>query len=1441
MATKARPGVTVIQEVAPASPSSITPALNPCIIGPCYAITEPLTSSGALDTRSQIKSPARVTGSATVGDVLPIAAAFLGISVDSGDIITFQLPAVAIGANLNTAEVPAAIRAAVSGLNARLIGVSGAWTLVLTSQTTGDTSKIKLWSNAELVTLGILTGAETMAYASLQLTASVDLETLVGKTSYKNARYVMPYELLPTLEFHPGADELVFDSDELDVHKKSGIVLTKLSKSAATNWTSLLSFRTDIGGVNTVTSFGPITAARDSLYAKAGVGTKSGKAMHVGREASVYIPLSTNRLTGGFTYLGVTEVWPDASGTIYMYAEAKGAQAYKADQAQPVGPRAGELGNDVVILFTAGGANSVVWVAPTLTVNYIAASATRQIVKDLLIASADVSANFYSADLVFPSGTGGSLLDPNSAMHGRSWNLSGGIDPVSFAADGSNAAAIVVGAVNNAVVDPVSLLGGKSITISVNGAEPVTVAMPTATPTSAQLASDITAAFPGGELTAVANAAIASKHDDSTTGTALKLTAVTTAADTGHDCTVELGGDQEAIDLLFGGYLTRTDVLTGIASTGAMTYSLTQGAPGALKYNVLANTELEKAISPNSVSVLFEGVALNAYIASGEFETNGGGDFMITAGLGAHTITLKHSGYHPNGGALGDSFDIVITSAGATVAQFVTAINTQINAAVPSGVTNNADTFIEAVSIRTQDSTSNIHLVFRDMRPAGVNGTIEILGSVAGSTTAAFEAEFAASIPTIFDNAVTSQTGTVTITDTPLRALMPMTAVPSVIYPGPSGFEILNASATPVEVVYSVGSVAARLEPVLAQSVAGTTGKITYTRGAANMVTREILDFTSMIQFGQSRQVKSGDKLYNNGAIVATVLKVETTTPTGAPAGWGTGNTLVLSANALDKGSSIADWYIRAQNLPITGSTRPRPEVIADDVNQTVSMKHNLNRGPNGIPMIGAANLYADYRALRLDVTSEATSPGLLVFRDAEDMTSQIGPIDTRNPLAFALSLGFDNAPTIELRAMGVAAVSANSPYGTAQAYRDALNYLERHDVYALAALSQEAAVGQLVYGHVRAMSDAGKGGERMAFFCPTLPVEESPDLVGSGSGVTIAAVSADVWDFEFDNTVNFAALMSGMTDANGASIPTAVGSTFTAENGIFITREGDPFKYLVTKMVSASTLRVGTNYAFDATSGPGTAGNDDAYYISDDTELDTFPSIGEVCTVSIRGVAIATNTTAGKLKQCESLADLAESFASRRFHIKQPESIATTVDGLEVIIPGFYHCAVTAAMKGQYNPSQPFTELPVSGFTRPIGSSDRFTESQMATAASGGIWWDIQDAPGNPLKSRHQLTTDLTSLKTQESSITSAIDALAKRVRNTVKRYTGRYNITKGLLRQIGLSLTSVLAGAGGDIVAEARLVSIEVVESSLDSIAVVIGTTPYYPTNEIIVRIVI
>ena len=598
--------------------------------------------------------------------------------------------------------------------------------------------------------------------------------------------------------------------------------------------------------------------------------------------------------------------------------------------------------------------------------------------------------------------------------------------------------------------------------------------------------------------------------------------------------------------------------------------------------------------------------------------------------------------------------------------------------------------------------------------------------------------------------------------------------------------------------------------------------------------------YTTRVFHGDSDKTLLGDLLYNNGSVLGRVVAIEdyvvgTNTFSNAQ--------LVLSEYAVDAGASVSDWYITAEGL-VSGDGRIGAEATYNDLEGTINVKHALIRDGAGIAHAGSsAPVYVEYKALRKDVTSEAKDPGLLVFNSASEVEALIGPISQENPLAFGLSLAFLNAPSISLSAIGVDETSADAPDGTVDAYDRALDFLELKEVYSIAPLTQDREVHKLLNLHVTALSQPTSKKERMGIVCPAIPTEKEATLVISGTA-TIGPVINNKYILTFeDDTLNIPVALNGKTDANKNTISGAVLATYDTVPGIYVDRSGDAFRYIVSGTPATNQVEITIDPdIYLPGSGPGTGGNDDGYYKTDGAALASFPATGELVTIFIRQSAVSTSDTAGKLSACEALAEIAggaAGYQNRRLVMLQPEQVGTTLDGTEILVPGHYLGAAVAAMIGQQNPSQPFTNLPMVGFTRPVGSSDKFSETQMATAAAGGVYWIIQDVAGGSLASRHQLTTDVTSLKTRELSILKSVDYLAKLIRNQVKRFIGRNNITKQLLETVALGISGALANATGSVVASATLTKIAQDATSLDTIQVEISVTPFYPANTIKITI--
>ena len=1427
MSTFPRPGVEVIQEITPAAPSVLSSTLNPCVIGPCFAIVKAKSPTGDLNPIAVVSTPARMVAASAVGEQVSAADKILALTIDGGDLIVVQLPAVATGSLINANIVPDAIMAKTGGaLSVKLVDNK----FVFTAKTKGDASKLKFYSLTTLIDNSApgFSESSVMAYDDLGI-ASAQLDTDVsGQGSYANSVYTVPYEKLPVDTFHPAATEMVFQAANLDLYRYTPGSLKKLSETSAVNWTSYIGGATKLNNV-AVAGF-PLNLAKSTLYAKNGVGSTTARVFTAGADASLVLPL-TKYLASNSSF------YPDASGQHYLSVTAKGAQDYLMDQSKSLGAYAGAAGNDLHVTFVpSASAETLTWPSATeLVITYKSkflnsgAPTTYKNLVDLITASASTWApKFQTLSLVYPVASADFPIDPSTSTNELgelTFYLSGGQDPVPFNVTGTSSA-VVVGSMpfTNASCAAVA---GKNLAISVNGGPTVNVevaATAAATLTAINTCVALGNVTSGAAVLADASLSLAPKYGNEGTAHVLRLTAQITASAFNHDCSIKVGGDPEVVEALLAGFATKTETLAD-GGSGAVTGTIESGAD----FNQLAATSLMAALKPGSVSLKLNSVTTKAHFASAT---------DCTSAHGSMTLKLSHSLCIGDGALLGAPFSVTFTVDATTIG--TTAGNLFDALAAKAAGSGFAGDFVGVDVRNVSDSSSPLRIVLFDKTETGK------MQLVSSGTTLAFRQAFegtGGSNTGCFDTAVTTQVQTVTITDNPDKALPADASIATKNYIAPVGWSILSSGGMSLtKVNYASGVMDYVLDGNLTNAAGTFTRSITYTRGAVSLVSTDIVDYTSTIWTGQSTKVVPGDRLWDKGAVVATVIKVENHNPAGKTGSWGDGCVLTLNNEALAKNGKLDNWYVTAENLS-AGSSRIQPEIVFDDLAQTAVIKPNVNIGVNGVPKSGSSAIYAEYKALRLDVTDKATIPGLLVMSSADDVAKQIGPIDPSNPLAFALYLGFLNAPDINLSAIGVSAVTSRAPHGTVEAYLDAFDYLKKHEVYSLAALTDDSTVHQLLNGHVRAMSAPEQKKERIGFICPALPTERAAQVVASGLVAPPEDKGGGVYEFTFDDSAVVTAALDGKKDANGQTIDAGVNSTFMANKGIFLTRAGDAYRYLVTKCVSDHVVECQVSKTFDGGKGPGTFGNDDSFYVASGAALASFTA-SEECSVSIRGASINTSSTAGKLAQCETLADIAggtAGYQNRRLVLLQPENIGVQFGGLDLKVPGFYAGAMIAAMVGEYNSSQPFTNLPMVGITAVYGSNDKFTEDQMATAASGGVYWLLQDTVGAPIVSRHQLTTDMTSVKTRELSITKAIDKVSKQLRVAVKRFIGRNNITDGLLSQIGLVITGTIKATIGVDVADATLEGIERNADNPDQIDIIVTLTPLYPANKITIRVVI
>lgn len=559
----------------------------------------------------------------------------------------------------------------------------------------------------------------------------------------------------------------------------------------------------------------------------------------------------------------------------------------------------------------------------------------------------------------------------------------------------------------------------------------------------------------------------------------------------------------------------------------------------------------------------------------------------------------------------------------------------------------------------------------------------------------------------------------------------------------------------------------------------------------------------------------SGDDLYVDGVLIGRITQI-------APGG----NTArVRIDKQLPITSDLGDVFTMvAKNLSPGNAGRPNPELVVD-LNGTPALKHDLLRDTIGQPLQGKAPVYISYRAVRQDVSPKAKNPNLLKLDNTTQLEALLAPVSTQNPLALGFQFALQNAPSAQVQGLGVDAISADAPYGTVEAFTRAAEFLEAYEVYAIAPLTHDETVAQVFNTHVTAMSAPASKGERICLFNFSQPTKKLDTLVASGlTGNTVGATGT-VLD---TGVVNLPALvLSAGVNPVG---------TIAADEGLFLDIASDNKRYSIAS-ISGGQVTIRTAFAAGE--------NDDGFYATTDFNDPPLPSslINEPFAVRIRGAALAQpDGTPDKQGIAETYQGLAQSYLNRRFWSVVPDKAAATLGGLEQEVEGFYMCAAIAGMIGQQPPQQSFTNFPMTGFTKVIGSNGFFTEKQLNVIAAGGNYIVVQDTEGAPLISRMALTTDMTSIETRTDSVVKVVDFTAKFMRGGLKNFIGRFNITQGFLDSLGhivQGLLQFLTDIG--VLIGANMNNIVQDENAPDTVLIDVTLDVPFPCNYIRLTLVI
>ena len=512
--------------------------------------------------------------------------------------------------------------------------------------------------------------------------------------------------------------------------------------------------------------------------------------------------------------------------------------------------------------------------------------------------------------------------------------------------------------------------------------------------------------------------------------------------------------------------------------------------------------------------------------------------------------------------------------------------------------------------------------------------------------------------------------------------------------------------------------------------------------------------------------------------------------------------------------STVASPYTTYSGLQVTitphniqaGMTLDATSVYVDLVNDTGAVTGQaigarLILGPSNLTFSGnrviipanaawtGASIYLGYRAIRSDLSQ------LYLYDSISSIKQDFGDMSSMNPQGLALVTALANAnsavysyATLRDGYNGLISSGVQTELTCHQDAQDAMTSVE---VYAIAPLSVNSTVFSSYTSYVEACSVPTEKHERMVVYTPTIPWADANNPTSSTgkstTATTISVNAASVGDrrtFYTFPDVSFISEVRHISTLSRAYVQAMYVNGFSTTVGVSA--------YLNERVNFLST-----------NSEPGYAN-----YVAQPT-----PGIGEEITDSLWRALLSHANATGKISY-------------------------------NVLVPIPAGIVAASAVVGQISgkaPEAPLTNVPIAGISSMKFGSDWFTESQLNTIASGGVYILKQAKPTSSIVCRHQLSTDMSSIENRELSILTALDYSAKFYRNTVSTFIGRFVINNSSLNMVRISLkgaSDLLKRQG--VLNDAKVSSVSQDQTEHDTVLATVSVGLAYPLNYIDIDLV-
>lgn len=537
--------------------------------------------------------------------------------------------------------------------------------------------------------------------------------------------------------------------------------------------------------------------------------------------------------------------------------------------------------------------------------------------------------------------------------------------------------------------------------------------------------------------------------------------------------------------------------------------------------------------------------------------------------------------------------------------------------------------------------------------------------------------------------------------------------------------------------------------------------------------------------------------------------------------------TLTLSSSLVGRSSAIAVSAFAPLGFgdqSATGTGRPNPNVSVSPTGIVSIGAQIIRNQRTGAPLspvaIGEIGVGIAYRGLRLDLSTSAVSPGLLQISDVNDLTTQMSPVDTRNPLSLGIFYAMLNAGDgVTVSAIGVDDVSSSEPEGTALAYMRAAEFIEAHEVYAVAPLSHSEEVIGIFNQHVTDMSAPEAKRERVLISAPPVPTRRNDIVLSSGESA------------EYSNTPNLVDLNDGgieaAADSNGIDPSLPIPAVLDDRREVVLQIEiGDDTRHYSVSAISGSMVTVRVSGM----------PNSDGYY----SAVPIASSFSDAkYSLFVRGskLLLPGTTIADRQAIATTVRDRAKQYNNRRQLRLFPDSVQSVIGGIEQSIPMYFFACAIAGETADLNAETPFSRRSMDGFTNVADLG--LTSDQLDIVSAGNCVIEVE-SPGMAPSIRIQSTTAPDALETREYSIVKAVDFFAKQLRSALKGRVGLFNITQTFIDDTSTIVDIICQGAvNNGLLASATITRAEQDTDSPDTMRVDVNVGVLYPANYIKVTI--